>query len=100
MATFNQQNQTVQNQVNAETIHVDGGCRRLVEKIDDLLARIDPAGNDEDMTPVVDCLTEARAASVAGDRGRAVALLRRAAEVAGPAATIVTSILAVAQGVQ
>lgn len=101
MATFFQQHQKVQHQINAETVYVDEGSRRLVERIDDLLAQLDPAGADDaELTPVVDCLTEARAASVEGDHGRAVALLRRAAEVAGPAATIVSSILAVAQGLQ
>ncbi|XTZ18371.1 hypothetical protein ACQSSU_13905 [Micromonospora echinospora] len=100
MATFHQQHQTVQNQVNAETVHVDTGDRQLIGKIDELIAQVSRSENADDLAPVKACLEQARAASAGGDRGRAVALLRRAAEVAGPVAAIMTGITAVVQSFQ
>ncbi|MFI6820841.1 hypothetical protein ACIBJE_07790 [Micromonospora sp. NPDC050187] len=100
MATFHQQHQTVQYQINGETVHVNEGHRRLVEKIDELITQVGRAENADELVPVIGCLEEARAASVDGDPGRAVALLRRAAEVAGPAAAIMTGISAVVQSFQ
>ncbi|MBQ0906977.1 hypothetical protein [Micromonospora sp. U21] len=100
MATFNQQNQTVQHQVNADSAYVNVGHRYLVEKIDDLISQASRENNGKAMAPALAYLHQARAVSAAGDEGRAAALLRRAAEVAGPVATIATSIAAVAQAAQ
>ncbi|BCL13012.1 hypothetical protein [Micromonospora sagamiensis] len=100
MATFHQQHQTVQYQVNGETVHVNEGSRHLVEKIDELIAQVGRAENADELVPVVDCLEQARAASAGGDQGRAVTMLRRAAEVAAPVAAVMTSITAVVQGFQ
>ncbi|MFI6231805.1 hypothetical protein ACIBCR_31365 [Micromonospora echinospora] len=100
VATFHQQHQKVQYQVNAETVHVNAGDRHLVEKIDELIAQVGQAENADELVPVIDCLEQARAASAGGDRGRALALLQRAAEVAGPVAAIMTGITGVVQGFQ
>ncbi|WBB79980.1 hypothetical protein O7606_00795 [Micromonospora sp. WMMD882] len=100
MATFHQQHQTVQYQINGETVHVNGDDLRLVKQIDELIAQVGRGRDAAELTPVVHCLEEARTASARGDRAGAVTLLRRAAELAGPVATIVTGIVAVAQGFQ
>ncbi|MEV1142127.1 hypothetical protein [Micromonospora sp. NPDC049799] len=100
MATFHQQHQRVQNQINGETIHVHEGHRLLVEKIDGLISRAAHENDAEAMVPVRGYLEQARTASTGGDPRRAVELLRRAAEVAGPAAAIATAIATVVQGLQ
>lgn len=100
MATFHQQHQTVQYQINGETVHVNEDNRRLIGKIDELIAQVVRGQHGDEMAPVVECLQEARAASVGGDRAGAISLLRRASEVATPVAAVMTSISAVVQGFQ
>lgn len=100
MATFNQQHQRVEHQFNGEVVNVNAIDHRLIAKIDELIVQTGQARDGGELAPVVHCLEAARTATAAGDRGRAVTLLRRAAELAAPVAALVTSISAVVQGFQ
>jgi cobalamin-dependent methionine synthase I len=100
LATFNQQNQSVQNQFNGEQINVGSAAQPTladVERmIDDLVHRLRRERDRKFIADaVIDRLEAARAASSRGDTGGVWAALKEAAEVAAPLAMIATNLTAI-----
>jgi hypothetical protein len=101
VATFNQQNQTVQHQVNGEYVYVQGGPLSGELDLDRLIGELlqtarSTAAQPEVIQPTITYLEAARDATSRGDVKGVRAMLSKAAEVAAPVATLAASVASVA----
>jgi hypothetical protein len=94
MATFNQQRQTVNHQINADTVFVGDGAQRLAGLIGELIAQLPDGSPHRDKGSP---LRLAHQAALEGKTARAVGLLRTVAEVAGPVSTLAASVVTILQ---